>query len=120
MCIDHGRADVLVPKEFLDSPDVVACIKQMRGKGMLVFLGKDPLPAPVLRGIGVFAVQGAWHLNAPPAIRDIAFMDYPLKGRSDQGMVVIFNQNSPRDTHFETLELHFHASEWPYKEQVIL
>jgi hypothetical protein len=58
MCITHGRADVLVAKEFRDSPDVVACIKQMGSKGMPVSLGKDPLPSPVLRGVRVFAVQG--------------------------------------------------------------
>ena len=34
MGIDHGRADILVPKEFLDGTDVIACFKQMRGKGM--------------------------------------------------------------------------------------
>ena len=34
MGIDHGRADILVPKEFLDGADVIACFKQMRGKGM--------------------------------------------------------------------------------------
>lgn len=34
MGIDHGRADILVPKEFLDGSDVIACFKQMRGKGM--------------------------------------------------------------------------------------
>jgi hypothetical protein len=34
MGIDHGRADILVPKEFLDGADVIACFKQMRGKRM--------------------------------------------------------------------------------------
>ncbi len=34
MGIDHGRADILVPREFLDGADVIACFKQMRGKGM--------------------------------------------------------------------------------------
>ena len=34
MGIDHGRADILVSKEFLDGSDVIACCKQMRGKGM--------------------------------------------------------------------------------------
>jgi hypothetical protein len=34
MGINHGRAGILVPKEFLDGADVIACFKQMRGKGM--------------------------------------------------------------------------------------
>lgn len=34
MGIDHGRADVLLPKEILDGADVIACFKQMRGKGI--------------------------------------------------------------------------------------
>ena len=34
MGIDHGGADILVPMEFLDGADVIACFKQMRGKGM--------------------------------------------------------------------------------------
>ena len=34
MGIDHGRTDVLMPKEFLDRPDIVAVLKQMGGKGM--------------------------------------------------------------------------------------
>ncbi len=96
MGVTHGRADVFVPEEFLDSADIVARLKQMHGKGMPegiaaymlyypgiadsfhngplknrlvcmmpsflaalrvlppVFLWKDPLPAPVLRRMGVF------------------------------------------------------------------
>ena len=34
MGIDHGRTDVLMPKEFLDRPDIVAVLKQLGGKGM--------------------------------------------------------------------------------------
>jgi len=34
MGIDHCRADILVPKEFLNGADIIACFKQMRGKGM--------------------------------------------------------------------------------------
>jgi len=30
MRIDHGHADVLVPEEFLDCPNNVAALKQMR------------------------------------------------------------------------------------------
>lgn len=32
--VDHGRADVLVSKQFLDRSDVVAGLKQVCGKGM--------------------------------------------------------------------------------------
>jgi hypothetical protein len=34
MGINRGRTDILVPKEFLDGTDVIACFKQKRGKGM--------------------------------------------------------------------------------------
>lgn len=30
MCVDHCRADVLVPEKFLDRPNIVAVLKQMR------------------------------------------------------------------------------------------
>ncbi len=38
MVVDHGRADVLVPQEFLDGPDVVAAFQQMRGEEKWVML----------------------------------------------------------------------------------
>lgn len=89
--VHHGGADVLVTEQFLDGPDVVTGLKEVRGErmpecvapGMLdhtgpadslldgllqnrlvnmmpaflsslgvppsMFLGKDPLPAPVFR-----------------------------------------------------------------------
>ena len=34
MCINHGRADVFVSHEFLDSTNIAAGLKQIRGKGM--------------------------------------------------------------------------------------
>lgn len=34
MRIDHRRADVFVPEQLLNRPDVVAILKQMGGKGM--------------------------------------------------------------------------------------
>lgn len=34
MGIDHRRADISVPQQFLYSPDVVAVFQEMRGKGM--------------------------------------------------------------------------------------
>jgi hypothetical protein len=43
MGIDHGRADILMPKEFLDGTDVIACFKQMRGKGMSESVTTDML-----------------------------------------------------------------------------
>ncbi len=39
------------------------------------FLGKDPLPAPVLRRVGVLAVEGVWKLHTAPPIRDILLMN---------------------------------------------
>ena len=32
-------------------------------------------PSPICWGVGVFAVQGAWHLNSPPAVGHVALMD---------------------------------------------
>lgn len=43
MGIDHDRADKLVPKEFLDGADVIACLKQMLGKGMSEGVATDML-----------------------------------------------------------------------------
>lgn len=34
MGIDHGRTDVLMPKELLDRPDVVAVLKEMGGPAL--------------------------------------------------------------------------------------
>ena len=34
MRIDHGRTDVLMPKEFLDRPNIIAVLKQMGRKRM--------------------------------------------------------------------------------------
>jgi hypothetical protein len=31
MGMDHGRTDVLMPKEFLDRPDVIAVFEQVGG-----------------------------------------------------------------------------------------
>ena len=40
-----------------------------------VFLREDPLPAPFLRRIGIFAVECAGHLNVPPAFGQVFLMD---------------------------------------------
>jgi hypothetical protein len=37
MGVNHGRADIFMPEQFLDSANVVAGLKQMRGKGMSVW-----------------------------------------------------------------------------------
>ena len=42
-----------------------------------VFLREDPLPAPFLRRIGIFAVERSGHLNAPPAFGQVFLMDRP-------------------------------------------
>lgn len=34
-----------------------------------VFLRKDPLPAPISRGVGIFAVQSVGHLDPPTPCR---------------------------------------------------
>lgn len=34
MSLDHGRTDVLMPKELLDRPDIIAVLKPMGGKRM--------------------------------------------------------------------------------------
>jgi len=34
MGVDHRCADVFVAKKFLDGADIIACLKQMRGKGV--------------------------------------------------------------------------------------
>ena len=49
MGIDHGRADILVPKELLNGADVIACFKQMRGKGMSEGVTTDMLKYAALR-----------------------------------------------------------------------
>lgn len=40
-----------------------------------VFLGKDPLPAPVLRRIGILTVECMWKLDTAPPIRYILLMN---------------------------------------------
>jgi len=70
MGINHGRADVFVPKEFLDSADVVARLKQMCGKGMpvrsvihfiilsfLIHAGSNQLPLIVVYGFLVRVIK---------------------------------------------------------------
>lgn len=39
------------------------------------FLWEDPLPAPFLRCIGIFAVKRTGHLNTPPAFGQVFLMD---------------------------------------------
>lgn len=34
VCVDHGRLDVLVPQELLNSPDVVAIHQEMGREGV--------------------------------------------------------------------------------------
>ena len=116
MSVNHSRADVFVPEEFLDSANVLARLQQMRGKSMPksvaanmlyhpgrpgcfldcalknrfmymmpsffagsrvlppVLLREDPLPAPVFRRVGVFAIQGPWQMNTAPSIDQVFFV----------------------------------------------
>ena len=53
MGIDHGRTDVLMSKEFLDRPDIVAVLKQMGGKGMSEGVTTGRLGDPGFSG-GIF------------------------------------------------------------------
>jgi hypothetical protein len=41
------------------------------------FLRKDPLPAPICGGVGVFSVKSIRHLNPAPAVSQVLFMDFP-------------------------------------------
>jgi len=41
--VDQCRLDILMSEEFLDRPDVVAILKQMRGEGMAERLGRRML-----------------------------------------------------------------------------
>jgi hypothetical protein len=43
MGVDHGRANVLVPKQFLDRTDIVPVGQQVRGKRMTKRVIRDPL-----------------------------------------------------------------------------
>ena len=29
MCIDHGRTDIFMSKQILDSPDIITCLQKM-------------------------------------------------------------------------------------------
>ncbi len=48
MSVNHGRADVFVPKKFLDRADVVTGLKQVRGEGMPEGMAADMLDPPAL------------------------------------------------------------------------
>ena len=52
MSVNHGRLHIFVPEEFLDGPDVIALLQQMRGKtvseGMTTDAFVEPHRAPCL------------------------------------------------------------------------
>jgi hypothetical protein len=42
--VDHGRADILVPQQFLHCPNIVTVLQQVRGKAVPV-MPSSALPA---------------------------------------------------------------------------
>jgi hypothetical protein len=64
----HGLPDRFLHQGFIN---VMASLFLRPNIHPTVFLWKDPLPPPVLRGVGVFPIEGVWKLHPPPPIRHI-------------------------------------------------
>ncbi len=65
-CLLHdGFVDMMPPL----MPCLVVC--------PAVLLREDPLPTPFGRGVGVLAVEGVRHLDAPPTVAQVLFMGLP-------------------------------------------
>ena len=54
---------------------VMAALFPCFGIAPPVSLREDPLPAPFGGGVGILAVQGVWHLNAPPSFGQVPTMN---------------------------------------------
>ena len=46
MCVDHRGADALVAEQFLDCPDVIAVLQEMRSEGVTKCVTRCPLRDP--------------------------------------------------------------------------
>lgn len=68
----HRRTHRLLYKRLIDvMPPLFAGL----GGAPSVFLGKDPLPAPFLRGIGILAVECIGHRHTAPSVGQVHFMN---------------------------------------------
>ena len=68
----HGISDSLLHERFVN---MMAALFLRLEIVPSVLLGKDPLPAPVLRGVGILPVKGIWKLHTTPPISYILLVN---------------------------------------------
>jgi hypothetical protein len=68
----HGISDGFLHQRFVN---MMATLFLSPHIAPAVFLGKGPLPTPVLRRVGILPVEGVWKLDASPPIGHILLMN---------------------------------------------
>ena len=68
----HGISDSLLHEKFVNMMAALFLRLEIMPS---VLLRKDPLPAPVLRGVGILPVKGIWKLHTAPPISDILLVN---------------------------------------------